>query len=103
MATKKKAAAKKAPAKKKAAGPKRYVQRPVTYEVTAVEHAMPDSTLARFGAHKVLAAQTGEFVGVDVPGHGRARPGDVILSGDDGSISVCSQLTFEARYVELDK
>ena len=115
MATKKKAAAKKAPAKKKApkrtadteptpavrSAPKRYRRRPPTWTATTVEAGLPDDTLRRWAAEPVLHVQSGEFVGLNIPGHGRARTSDVVLESDDGAMVVCAQQTFLDQYEEL--
>lgn len=101
MPTKKKAAAKQAaPKKAPPAAAKRYVERPVTYEAVDVEHGISEKVLQMLGAHRQTHVQDGSFVGIDIPGHGRARPGDVILIGDTGSIRVEKPDAFAKWYEE---
>lgn len=102
MATKKKAAAKKAAAKATPASPptpKVYVKRPVRYTTVPVTEDISEDVLQPFGARRVLHAQTATFAGVEIPGQPRrAQAGDVILVGDDNTITVCSQLELAEWY-----
>ena len=103
MAAKKKAAAKKAPAKKSAAPAKakRFVRRPPTYRVIRPAEITEDD-LKFLGADRVVHPQTGDFLGLNVPGQGRVGLGDVILVADDEhrSVLVCAQRTFDDEFVE---